>query len=413
MSGHVGNLSPKQEATLAEFKENVKDITRPHFDDHYFLRWLRARNFDLKKSEVMLRNNMKWREQNKVDTMLEWFEPPEVMLKYYTGGLFGQDKEGALIWIDPNGYIDIKGILMSMRKQEVILSKVYLLEKIYAMFEEKTKEQGRRVDQMVIIFDMEKFGLKHLWKPGVDVFTQIIAVFEDNYPETLKKTFVVNAPKIFPLAYSLLKPFLSEETHRKVTVCGSNYKEVLLQHIDADQLPAHWGGTCTDPDGNPRCPSLIIPGGQVPESYHRQNDLDDVSAFTQVSIGRGSTLKLEYVVDKPRCAIRWQFKTDGFDIGFGVLKKTADGPQKSAEMEEVVATQRVNSHMVPEDGMVQCKEAGTYVVRFDNTYSWARAKKLLYLIEVLQPQTFDLDMPKVDSSSSLASSPGDDVYKSF
>ncbi|KAH9503095.1 hypothetical protein Btru_069950 [Bulinus truncatus] len=404
MSGHVGSLSEKQAAILEEFRVNVGDLLKSHHDDYYLLRWLRARNFDLKKSETMLRNHFRWREENNVDNILKEFDPPEVMKKYYTGGLFGQDKEGSLIWIDPNGYIDMKGLLMSITKQDIIRSKIWLLEDIYRLFDVLSREQGRRVDQMVIIFDLEKFGLKHLWKPGVDVFTEILSIFEDNYPETLKKTFVVNAPRIFPIAYNLIKPFLSEETIKKVTVCGANYKEVLLRHIDADQLPAQWGGTCVDPDGNPRCPSKVIPGGEVPHSYYHQNDLADLSGFTEMTIGRGSTLQLDFVIEEPGSAIRWQFKTDEFDIGFGVFRRTEDKRQKANDMENVMTTRRVNSHMIPEEGTIHCKHPGTYIVRFDNTHSWVRSKKLYYLIEILKTETQDFIMPKVDSDASLASS---------
>lgn len=28
--------------------------------------------------------------------------------------------------------------------------------------------------------------------PGLDVFTEIISMFEDHYPETLKKTLIIN-----------------------------------------------------------------------------------------------------------------------------------------------------------------------------------------------------------------------------
>ena len=38
---------------------------------------------------------------------------------------------------------------------------------------------------------------------------------------------------------------------------SADWKDVLLQHIDAHILPAHWGGTKTDPDGDPKCPSLV------------------------------------------------------------------------------------------------------------------------------------------------------------
>lgn len=32
-----------------------------------------------------------------------------------------------------------------------------------------------------------------------------------------------------------------------------NWKEGLLKHISPEELPAHFGGTLTDPDGNPKC----------------------------------------------------------------------------------------------------------------------------------------------------------------
>uniref|UniRef100_A0A0B6Z7E2 CRAL-TRIO domain-containing protein n=1 Tax=Arion vulgaris TaxID=1028688 RepID=A0A0B6Z7E2_9EUPU len=410
MSGFVGNLSDKQAAALSEFKECIQDIRKPHHDDYFLLRFLRARNFDYKKSEVMLRNHMRWREQNNADTILQDFEPPEVMRKYYTGGLFGQDKEGSFLWVEPMGHLDIKGILMSMRKQDVIRSKTWLMEDIYRQFAIKSKEQGRRVDQIVILFDLEKFGMKHLWKPGMDVFIEIVSLFEDHYPETLKRTFIFNAPRIFPIAYSLIRPFLSEATHKKVMICGANYKEVLLQYIEADQLPKQWGGSCVDPDGNPRCPSKIVPGGDVPHTYYRQNDLTDMTDFAEVSIGRGSSLQLDYVIDKPNSAIRWQFKTDGFDIGFGVYLRTTDHRQKAVDMEPILPSQRVNSHMVPEDGSVTCRRTGIYVVRFDNTYSFVRTKKLYYQIEVLE-QSHDLDMPK--SESNLTPDSNEEVYMSM
>ena len=56
---------------------------------------------------------------------------------------------------------------------------------------------------------------------------------------------------------------------------------------------------------------------------------------------------------------RWQFMTDDSDIGFGVFKRTASEDQKKENMEEIVETQRVNSHFVPEDGSVVCKDPGT------------------------------------------------------
>lgn len=38
---------------------------------------------------------------------------------------------------------------------------------------------------------------------------------------------------------------------------SGDYKEKLLEVIDADQLPVFWGGTATDPDGDIYCTSKV------------------------------------------------------------------------------------------------------------------------------------------------------------
>ena len=58
----------------------------------------------------------------------------------------------------------------------------------------------------------------------------------------------------------MIKPLLSPVTLDKVRIFGSDkneWKTSLLAEIDAEQLPAHYGGTMTDPDGNPMCLSIV------------------------------------------------------------------------------------------------------------------------------------------------------------
>ena len=56
---------------------------------------------------------------------------------------------------------------------------------------------------------------------------------------------MVNAPALFTALYAIIKGFLDERTRSKVRVMGSNYRSVLLEHIDAENLPTFLGGTCT------------------------------------------------------------------------------------------------------------------------------------------------------------------------
>nr|XP_022342462.1 SEC14-like protein 2 isoform X1 [Crassostrea virginica] len=400
MSGRVGDLSKEQDECLQKFKERLKDVLKPCHDDFYLLRWLRARNFDLNKSESMLRNHFSWRVREEVDNIKDW-TCPEVIQKYFTGGLCGLDVDGCPIWIDPFGQIDLRGMLKSAKKADVIKAKVQLLEDLHnQIFLERSKQEGKRVDSIIILYDLAKLGMKHLYKPGVDAYCEMITMFEDHYPETLKYAIVINAPRFFPIAYNIVKPFLSEATAKKTIILGTNYHATLNRYISPDELPVCYGGKRSDPDGDPTCKSQIGQGGEIPRSYYKQQmSAEDIDNAVCATVGRGSSLQVECEVDVKNSAIRWQFSSEGYDIGFGVYRRTSEERQKASQMEEVMKTQRVNSHLVPEDGSITCTDVGLYILRFDNTYSWARAKKIHYLVEVLEPDTEDFTNPNVSQAS--------------
>ncbi|EDM00207.1 similar to SEC14 (S. cerevisiae)-like 2 (predicted), isoform CRA_b [Rattus norvegicus] len=386
MSGQVGDLSPQQQEALTRFREILQDVlpTLPKADDFFLLRWLRARNFDLKKSEDMLRKHVEFRNQQDLDHILTW-QPPEVIRLYDSGGLCGYDYEGCPVWFDLIGTLDPKGLFMSASKQDLIRKRIKVCEMLLHECELQSQKLGRKVERMVMVFDMEGLSLRHLWKPAVEVYQQFFAILEANYPETVKNLIVIRAPKLFPVAFNLVKSFIGEVTQKKIVILGGNWKQELLKFMSPDQLPVEFGGTMTDPDGNPKCLTKINYGGDVPKHYHLSSQ-ERPQYEHNVVVGRGSSHQVENEILFPGCVLRWQFASDGGDIGFGIFLKTRMGErQKAGEMTEVLPNQRYNSHMVPEDGSLTCLKTGVYVLRFDNTYSLLHTKKVGYTAEVLLP----------------------------
>lgn len=387
MSGRVGDLNPRQEEILTEFRERIQDIL-PHLpeqDDPYLLRWLRARNFRIQKSEAMIRKHLEFRRQMKVDTIVEDFKPPEVIEKYVSGGMCGHDLEGSPIWYDVIGPLDPKGLLLSATKQDFLKTKIQHTEMLRRECKRQSQKLGKCIESITLIYDCEGLGLKHMWKPAVETYGEVLTMFEDNYPEGLKRVYLIKAPSIFPMAYNLIKHFLCEETRRKIVILGSDWKDMLRKNIDPEQLPAVYGGSLTDPDGDPRCRTMINYGGTVPKSYYVQNSVKAEYDST-VSISRGSIFQLEYEVTTPSTLLRWQFASDGADIGFGVFKQTTKGgSQKVTEMLQVLPIERYNAHLVPEDSCLTCSEPGVYVLCFDNSYSILQSKKVSYKVEMGPP----------------------------
>ncbi|KAB0370113.1 hypothetical protein FD755_018075 [Muntiacus reevesi] len=392
-----GELGPEEDPPCphgckGRFRENMQDVLAvlPSADDYFLLRWLRARSFDLKKAEDMLRKHVKFRKQQDLDNILAW-QPSEVIRLYEPSGFCGHDREGSPVWYRIIRGLDLKGLLLSVSKQELLRFNFRSLELLLRDCEQQSQELGKKVEKISTVFDFEGLSLRHLWKPGVELIQEFLSALEANYPEILKNLIVVKAPRLFPVAFNLMKPYITEETRRKVVILGGNWKQELLKFISPDQLPVEFGGTMTDPDGNPKCLTKINYGGDVPQRYYLRNHVR-VQYDHQATVGRGSSLQVDNEILFPGCVLRWQFASDGGDIGFGVFLKTKMGErQRAGEMTEVLASQRYNAHMVPEDGSLTCTEAGVYVLRFDNTYSLIYPKHVSYTVEVLLPDQTSLE----------------------
>ncbi len=50
-----------------------------------------------------------------------------------------------------------------------------------------------------MIFDMDNVGTQSLWRPGLKMYLHLVKVLEDNYPEMMKKMFVVNG-ELLPMS---------------------------------------------------------------------------------------------------------------------------------------------------------------------------------------------------------------------
>ena len=65
--------------------------------------------------------------------------------------------------------------------------------------------------------------------------------------------FIVNAPALFSGIWAIFKGFIDEQTRKKITILGGNFKAQLLQAVEPENLPDFFGGTCTCADYEGGC----------------------------------------------------------------------------------------------------------------------------------------------------------------
>lgn len=84
------------------------------------------------------------------------------------------------------------------------------------------QQHGRHIETVTSIIDLEGLSYeRHYYWPGINVFRELLSIFETNYPEQTRRIIVLRAPKVFPVAYNLIKPFMDEKTRNRVIILGS------------------------------------------------------------------------------------------------------------------------------------------------------------------------------------------------
>ncbi|XP_035214971.1 SEC14-like protein 2 isoform X2 [Stegodyphus dumicola] len=414
----MDELTPKQKEALDVLKSRIVDEVNPEMKDDFYLylRFLRARDFNVNLAEDMLRNHLAWRKANQIDNIITDFAPAKkngqiessaiseikyesgselrksriaVAIKYLPFTRIGFDKDGCPVRYFAFGNMDSKGILKSVKRNECIRGIIQCFEEDVAAMKEQSKKIGKPVQQWTYIFNFDGYTFaKATHKPTLETLIALFVQYEANYPERLKAAYIINASVYFSIAFSIIKPLLSGATLKKITIYGRDgWKNELLKTIDPEVLPAFLGGDRTDHDGNTMCNTIVKHGCLVPEEYYMtksSNRLSSQPGVKKLSVARLSKVCIELNVEEAGSLIEWEFETENRDIGFVLLRKESNS--NDCTPKELIPEQRIDTHMATEAGMYQCDRPGTYILVFDNTYSWFHSKEIYCKATVASPK---------------------------
>jgi len=394
---NLPELTAEQQTALQQYRKTMADVLNETHDDYFLLRWLRARKWNQDAAEKMLRASLKNRAMWNVDNLEKW-TPPKALREYLPYGLVGHDNEGSPVIVCPFYNFDIWGMLHCVTRFEFQRYLVLILERFMQDGYEQSKTHGPQARKLVVFFDMADFNLKqYAWRPAAELVISTVKQYESNYPEILKMCYIVNAPKLFSVAFNFVKKFLDEYTMSKIKIykVGSDkWKEPLFSHVSPDIFPKCFGGNYVDENGDPECKSKITWAGKIPEEmFVEQGDDDTDKDYVEATVNKGNKLKLEFEVgdeNKDDQVLSWTFRTFGYDIKFGVYSID----NKTGEKRSEVPLGTVYSNEMDEIGFISTRANTKYTVVFDNSGSYLRSKKVKYWVSLIS---------EVDDITDLAS----------
>ncbi|XP_031491931.1 uncharacterized protein LOC116258729 [Nymphaea colorata] len=221
----------EQQRKINEIRQLVAPVSGRlaiYCTDAQILRYLRARNWNIKKAVKMLKESLKWRHSYKPEEIC-W---DDVAHEAHTGKIYRSDftdKSGRTVLVMRPGVQNTNSIKGQIK---------YL---VYCM-ENAVLNLPPDQEQMVWLIDFKGFNLSNI---SVKVTKETAHVLQDHYPERLGLAILYNPPKFFESFWTVVKPFLEPKTARKVKFVYSDdlgTKKILEDLFDMEKLECAFGG---------------------------------------------------------------------------------------------------------------------------------------------------------------------------
>ena len=260
---HEQITDPVELKTLEDFKHSIATITDKKdkavldpfvlLDNDFLILFLRARKLNVKKATRMLMDYYHFKAKMNLDYLYSnyIFKEKYKLQLLFPHGFHKITKEGYPVYFQIMGKLNAEELFKLGTPDEITKYsvKIYeILERDY--FKICSKLKNKYVHGVFNIIDFRNIKATSLLNKNLlSYIKETFKICQDYYPESLAGCYILNAGLAFRTFYSAVKVFLDSKTREKIKVFGENYKDGLLERIDADCLPTFFGGTCDCPGG--------------------------------------------------------------------------------------------------------------------------------------------------------------------
>lgn len=192
--------------------------------DTFLCRWLRAREFVVSDAFQMLSEHLKWRKENQVTELSELREedvldcPVQAIMDVCPHWLAGFDEQHRPWIFHQYGYMDTAKVLQQTSIDNIVRHHIWEQEKITQHVRAKAQETGFAVETWCTAIDLAGMSVSQVTSSFRAMVKAFANVDQNHYPERCGAIVILNAPRIFPVIYGGIKPWLNKRTTSKIQV---------------------------------------------------------------------------------------------------------------------------------------------------------------------------------------------------
>lgn len=248
-------------------------------DDFTLQRYLQARPDGIPAALTMLRESCEWRAGDKTSAKFCELHPHSATSssarhraarEHFYGGLGGMTRDGTPYFVERLGQADLSGFAREPAVLELIMdacvarlrsnqpstvpgptacashlgSDVAHLECIFRTVRLCSAASGSLVKALIVV---DAAGVSFSTLRHIGIVKAAAKVASANYPEGSSRVLIINAPRMFGGAWSLIAPLLPAQTRAKIRILTARHTATALAElVEPHELPAFLGGIKPD-----------------------------------------------------------------------------------------------------------------------------------------------------------------------
>jgi len=164
-----------------------------------------------------------------------------------------------------------------------------LIAATIASMEKVIMDEVTQINGLICVIDMTDFGWSQLRRFGPSQAKKIVHIIEECLPIRFKAIHVINESTLADIAFTIMKPFLSEELRNKIIFHGS-YLSELHSIVPPEILPTEIGGIEGPIDSQKWFDEIISSETYLTTNWDNYGfkecaDINDISDFHSIESG--------------------------------------------------------------------------------------------------------------------------------